>query len=117
VSVVASLLYSLRFLVRSRTVLYLEIVALRHHLVVATSFPSSRLRFATVDRVRWAWLSRRGAAGARHSVLCSSRRGCLSSIVAAVACSGRGRADIAPAVDLTSGGLVKCLREAALERR
>jgi hypothetical protein len=35
VSIVTSLLYSLRFLVRSRAALHLEIVALRHQLVVA----------------------------------------------------------------------------------
>jgi hypothetical protein len=36
VSVVVSLLYSLRFLVRSRTALHLEIVALRHQFPIGT---------------------------------------------------------------------------------
>jgi hypothetical protein len=43
VSVVASLLYSLRFLVRSRAALHLEIVALRHQLGVANGSGRPRL--------------------------------------------------------------------------
>jgi hypothetical protein len=56
-----------------------------------------------------------GPAGARYSMSCSRRR-CSPGIGAALACSKRERADIAPAVALTRGGFVKCLREAALER-
>jgi len=57
VSVVASLLYSLRFLVRSRAALHLEIVALRHQLVVANRSRRPRLRLTALDRVLWAWLA------------------------------------------------------------
>jgi putative transposase len=62
VSVVASLLYSLQFLVRSRAVLHLEIVALRHQLVVTSR---SRCQPATIlawhrrgFRLFWTWKSR-----------------------------------------------------------
>jgi len=59
VSVVASLLYSLQFLVRSRAVLHLEIVALRHQLVVTSRSRRPRLRLTALDRALWAWLARR----------------------------------------------------------
>ena len=58
-SVVASLLYSLRFLVRSRAALHLDIVALRHQLVVTSRSRRPRLRLTTLDRVLWAWLAHR----------------------------------------------------------
>ena len=58
-SVVASLLYSLRFLVRSRAALHLEIVALRHQLVVTSRSRRPRLRLTALDRVLWAWLAHR----------------------------------------------------------
>ena len=58
-SVVASLLYSLRFLVRSRAALHLEIVALRHQLVVTCRSRRPRLRLTALDRVLWAWLAHR----------------------------------------------------------
>ena len=58
-SVVASLLYSLQFLVRSRAVLHLEIVALRHQLVVTSRSRRPRLRLTALDRALWAWLARR----------------------------------------------------------
>ena len=57
-SVVVSLLHSLRFLVRSRASLHLEIIALRHQLAVVNRSRRPRVRFATVDRMLWAWLSR-----------------------------------------------------------
>jgi putative transposase len=82
VSVVASLLYSLRFLVRSRAALHLEIVALRHQLVVTNRSRRPRLRLTTLDRVLWAWLSHRwrGWRSALHvvqpaTVLAWHRRG------------------------------------------
>jgi hypothetical protein len=59
VSVVASLLHSLRFLVRSRAALHLEVVALRHQLVVTSRSRRPRLRLTALDRVLWAWLSHR----------------------------------------------------------
>ena len=81
-SVVASLLYSLRFLVRSRAALHLEIVALRHQLVVTSRSRRPRLRLTALDRVLWAWLSRRwrGWRSALHvvqpaTVLAWHRRG------------------------------------------
>jgi hypothetical protein len=58
VSLVASLLHSLRFLVRSRAALRLEIVALRHQLVIASRSRRPRLRLTALDRVLWAWKSR-----------------------------------------------------------
>ena len=44
-SVVVSLLHSLRFLVRSRASLHLEIIALRHQLAVVNRSRRPRLRF------------------------------------------------------------------------
>ena len=57
-SVVFSLLHSLRFMVRSRVSLHLEIIALRHQLAVVNRSRRPRLRFTHVDRMLWAWLSR-----------------------------------------------------------
>ena len=80
--VVASLLHSLQFLIRSRAVLHLEILALRHQLAVATRPRRPRIRFTTLDRVLWAWLSQRwqGWSAALHvvqpaTVLAWHRRG------------------------------------------
>ena len=58
-SVVVSVLHSLRFLVRSHAALHLEIVALRHQLAVANRSRRPRLCLTTVDRVLWAWLAQR----------------------------------------------------------
>ena len=81
-SAVASLLHSLQFLIRSRAVLHLEILALRHQLAVATRSRRPRIRFTTLDRVLWAWLSQRwqGWSAALHvvqpaTVLAWHRRG------------------------------------------
>ena len=81
-SVVASLLHSLRFLVRSRAALHLEIVALRHQLVVTSRSRRPRLRLTALDRVLWAWLAHRwrGWRSALHvvqpaTVLAWHRRG------------------------------------------
>ena len=81
-SVVVSVLHSLRFLVRSRAALHLEIVTLRHQLAVAHRSRRPRLRFTTVDRVLWALLSQRwhGWRAALHivqpaTVLAWHRRG------------------------------------------
>jgi hypothetical protein len=57
-SVVVSLLHCLRFLVRSRTSLRLEIIALRHQLAVVNRSRRPRLRFTAADRRLWLWLSR-----------------------------------------------------------
>ena len=69
-SVVVSLLHSLRFLVRSRAALHLEILALRHQLTVVNRSRHSRLRLTSTDRMLWAWLSRasRGWRSAVHIV-------------------------------------------------
>ncbi|HEX2459726.1 MAG TPA: helix-turn-helix domain-containing protein, partial [Vicinamibacterales bacterium] len=56
-SVLVSLLHSLRFLVRSRAALHLEIIALRHQLGVVNRSRRGRLRFTSADRIFWAWLS------------------------------------------------------------
>jgi putative transposase len=56
-SVVASLLHSLRFLVRSRASLHLEIMALRHQLAVVNRLLRPRLRFTSADRILWACLA------------------------------------------------------------
>ena len=57
VSVVVSLLYSLRFLIRSRAALHLEIIALRHQLAVLNRSRRPRLRLTPADRILWAGLS------------------------------------------------------------
>jgi transposase InsO family protein len=81
-SVIVSLLLSFCFLVRARASLHLEIIALRHQLAVVNRSRRSRLRFTAVDRVLWAWLSRRwhGWRAALHvvqpaTVLAWHRRG------------------------------------------
>ncbi len=57
-SLLIALLHSLRFLVRSRASLHLEIVALRHQLAVVNRSRRPRLRLTAIDRVLWASLSR-----------------------------------------------------------
>ena len=57
-SVVVSLPHSLRLLLRSRASLHLEIIALHHQLAVVNRSRRPRVRFATVDRMLWVWLSR-----------------------------------------------------------
>lgn len=57
-SVAVSLLHSLRLLVRSRAALHLEILALRHQLVVVSRSRRRRPRLTAADRILWAWLSR-----------------------------------------------------------
>ncbi len=56
-SVLVSLLHSLRFMVRSRASLHLEIIALRHQLTVVNRSRRPRLRLTSADRVLCAWLS------------------------------------------------------------
>jgi len=56
-SVVVSLVHSLRFSVRSRAALHLEILALRHQLAVINRSRRPRLRLTIADRMLWAWLS------------------------------------------------------------
>jgi transposase InsO family protein len=56
-TVVVSLLHSLRFTVRSRASLHLEIIALRHQLAVAHRSRRPRFRLTSVDRMLWAWLA------------------------------------------------------------
>ena len=90
-SIVVSLLHSFCFLVRSRAALHLEIVALRHQLAVVNRSRRPRLRFTTVDRVLWAWLSQRwhGWRAALHVV-----QPATVGIDVAFACFGHGRVDI-----------------------
>ena len=57
-SVFLSLLLTLRSCARSRVVLQLEMLALRHQLQVLQRSRPRRLRLAQADRVLWVWLSR-----------------------------------------------------------
>jgi putative transposase len=57
-SVVISLLLTLRSSVRSRARLHLEILALRHQLHVLERSRPRRVRLTPADRVLWVWLSR-----------------------------------------------------------
>ena len=57
-SVLISVLAALRGLIRSRTALHLEVLALRHQLQVLQRSRPRRLRLARADRWLWAWLSR-----------------------------------------------------------
>lgn len=57
-SVLVSLFHSLRFLVRSRVSLHVDILALRHQLTVVNRSRRPRLRLTAADRLLWAWLSR-----------------------------------------------------------
>ena len=57
-AVLVSLLTTLRDCARSRAVLQLEILALRHQLRVLERSQSGRLRLTRLDRLLWAWLSR-----------------------------------------------------------
>src|SRR6266480_713448 len=53
-----SLLITLRDCARSRAVLQLEVLALRHQLRVLERSRPHRLRLTHVDRLLWVWLSR-----------------------------------------------------------
>ena len=55
--IVVSVLLSLRSLVRSRTALHLEILALRHQLHVLERSRQPRLRLTAADRLLWVWFS------------------------------------------------------------
>jgi putative transposase len=56
-SVLISFLATLRGVVRSRAVLHLEVLALRHQLQVLQRSRPRRLRLATMDRWLWTWLA------------------------------------------------------------
>jgi hypothetical protein len=58
ISVLHSLLLSLRTLTRSRAALHLEILALRHQLAVLQRSRPHRVRLAKADRWLWVLLSR-----------------------------------------------------------
>jgi len=90
-SVIISLLHSLRFLVRSRTSLHLEIVVLRHQLAVGNRSRRQRLRLSSAERMLWAWLWQRGHGwrAALHVV-----QPATVGIDVAFACFGHGRVDI-----------------------
>jgi putative transposase len=57
-SVLISLLLTLRGLARTRAALHLEVLALRHQLQVLQRSRPRRVRLVTADRWLWAWLSR-----------------------------------------------------------
>lgn len=56
-SVIVSLLWTLRSSLRDRTVLQLEILALRHQLQVLERTRPRRIRLTRCDRLLWVWLS------------------------------------------------------------
>src|SRR6266571_1287990 len=58
ISVLVALFLSLRSCLRSRAVLQLEVLALRHQLQVLNRSRPRRLRLVPADRLLWAWLSR-----------------------------------------------------------
>src|SRR5215510_12312230 len=58
ISVVISVVAMLRGAVRSRAALHLEVLALRHQLLVLQRSRPRRLRLAKMDRWLWAWLAR-----------------------------------------------------------
>ena len=58
ISVLVSLLLTLRGLAQSRAALHLEVLALRHQLQVLQRTRPRRVRLATADRWLWVWLSR-----------------------------------------------------------
>ncbi len=58
VDVAVPLLLTIRSSVRSRAVLHLEVLALRHQLQVLNRSRPQRLRLARADRLLWIWLSR-----------------------------------------------------------
>src|SRR5258705_11421534 len=58
ISVIVSLLLTLRGSARSHAELQLEILALHHQLQVLHPARSPRLRLTTADRLLWVWLSR-----------------------------------------------------------
>ncbi len=57
-AVFLSLLLTLRSCARSRVLLQLEVLALRHQLQVLQRSRPRRLRLARADRMLWVWLSR-----------------------------------------------------------
>src|SRR5882757_4608137 len=58
ISVIVSLLLTLRGSARSHAELQLEILALRHQLQVLHRARSPRLRLTAADRLLWVWLAR-----------------------------------------------------------
>jgi hypothetical protein len=58
ISVLVSLLQTLRGLAQSRAALHLEVLALRHQLQVLQRARPRRVRLATADRWLWVWLAR-----------------------------------------------------------
>ena len=58
ISVLLSLLLTLRGLARSHAALQLEVLALRHQLPVLRRARSPRLRLTATDRLLWVWLAR-----------------------------------------------------------
>jgi putative transposase len=53
-----SLIFSIRSWFRTRALLQVEILALRHQLAVLKRSQRRRLRLNSVDRLLWVWLSR-----------------------------------------------------------
>ena len=66
-SVFLALLVTLRSCARSRAVLQLKVLALRHQLQVLNRSRPRQLRLAQADRLLWVWLSHVWNGGARGS--------------------------------------------------
>jgi hypothetical protein len=58
ISVLVSVLLTVRSCLRSRAALHLEVLALRHQLQVLNRSRPPRLRPGQADRVLWVWLAR-----------------------------------------------------------
>ena len=90
-SVIVSLLLTLRASLRSRAVLQLEILALRHQLQVLERGPPGRLRLTRCDRLLWVWMSHVWHEW-RAAVVIVKPETVLAGIVVASGSSGRGKA-------------------------
>src|SRR5262245_37866217 len=92
VSVLMSMILSVRSCVRSRAELQLELLALRHQLYVLNRSRPRRLRLVTADRWLWTWLSRAWPSWRTALVIVKSE-----TVIAwhrqGSASSGHGRAD------------------------
>jgi putative transposase len=58
ITTLSTLISLLSFRVRSRASLELELIALRHQLIVLRRQRPGRLRFLLTDRLSWVWLYR-----------------------------------------------------------
>src|SRR5262245_40069601 len=90
ISVLLSLVLSVRVGLRSRAELQLELFALRHQLQVLNRSRPRRLRLAPADRWLWAWLSRSWPAW-RTALVIVKPETVIAWHRQGVRCSGGGR--------------------------